>query len=638
MKRVEQHIIEEESRKAFALLVPDAWVANDFTKDYGKDIHIEIFTNHNSTGKTFIVQLKGTSQNIKEGKIAIPLAVDMLSYYKSLDYPVLLVFYSTNEKRFWGIWANNLLDCLKIKEGQATVLIKLDTKHFIDRDFFNRLESSFTKEISKRIQVVFNSKSNYEKAFERRIIRWIEKYYPNSYGLDCAYYPFKISISLNEYDKGLKVKIDINGDKYVLENISDKEYSFITSPIVDSSAMNKAESEILFFITSAFLHLSPQSSLQLLQKILALYNGAYKNEFTLLEIGYFAASKNYMFELQKLIEVTLKEKLIKDFNCLNSALFGNNITIESYKDNLIRANNIFPDSEDKGVTSYNLGNVYRIQNEFLFAVHYYNLARKHNPEYLNRYYWWHEFAGMLFVSEHYFYAERFYKKSIELDTEKLNLPFTHALYADCLLWQGKYKDAKESYHYFLKEVVEMDKMPSPYQSMLHDMCNEFIKMGFNETALDKSLSNELYHNAYESKDIDIYKKSIEAYPLNYYAWRELGYLYESKGEFYEAFYALKNAAILSEVDRETWVHFFFMCIRAEQAEFFNLVFVQLLFQFGDSILNDINDLLSNSTDIPFKQKEVLIDNLLESAKDLNESVVDNIYIPSPMVMRFFGDK
>jgi len=59
VKRNLQHIIEEESRVSFSQIIPLEWVKNDFVKDYGKDIHIEIFHNEHATGKSFICQLKG---------------------------------------------------------------------------------------------------------------------------------------------------------------------------------------------------------------------------------------------------------------------------------------------------------------------------------------------------------------------------------------------------------------------------------------------------------------------------------------------------------------------------------------------------------------------------------------------------
>ncbi len=58
-----------------------------------------------------------------------------------------------------------------------------------------------------------------EKTFERRIIRWLEKYYPGSYGLNKAHYPFRFVIKLTEVGKHLSVDLNLNGDKIPLQPI-----------------------------------------------------------------------------------------------------------------------------------------------------------------------------------------------------------------------------------------------------------------------------------------------------------------------------------------------------------------------------------------------------------------------------------
>ena len=116
MKRPIQHIIEEESRKAFAFLIPDGWVLNDFTKDYGKDINVEIFKNFRSTGKSFICQLKGTTQEFENGLLSVQIEVSTLEYYATVATPILLIFYRTITKEFYGIWANSLISCYRIKD------------------------------------------------------------------------------------------------------------------------------------------------------------------------------------------------------------------------------------------------------------------------------------------------------------------------------------------------------------------------------------------------------------------------------------------------------------------------------------------------------------------------------------------
>ena len=131
MQRPKQHIIEEESRKRFALLIPDEWVTNDFVKDYGKDINVEIFKDNESTvGKIFICQLKGSSKVVFNDVMEIPIKINVLSYYNTLQQQVLLVFYSTLNQKFWAIWANQLLHKYDLKYGQEKVTRQIRFKKF----------------------------------------------------------------------------------------------------------------------------------------------------------------------------------------------------------------------------------------------------------------------------------------------------------------------------------------------------------------------------------------------------------------------------------------------------------------------------------------------------------------------------
>lgn len=54
------------------------------------------------------------------------------------------------------------------------------------------------------------------------------------------------------------------------------------------------------------------------------------------------------------------------------------------------------------------------------------IAKKLNPSYLEKPYWWSEVGGVLFISLHEKFAEKFYRKSIEIDVRKINSPLNYA--------------------------------------------------------------------------------------------------------------------------------------------------------------------------------------------------------------------
>ena len=112
-----------------------------------------------------------------------------------------------------------------------------------------------------------------------------------------------------------------------------------------------------------------------------------------------------------------------------------------YRDNLILAISTFPDSISKASLCYNLANYYRANKYYYLASENYQLARKLNIGYLKNYYWWHEYAGVLYETGHYHLAEKFYEQSINRDKEAELLPLTFALKADTLFKQLKFSDS-----------------------------------------------------------------------------------------------------------------------------------------------------------------------------------------------------
>ncbi|MDQ3520762.1 MAG: DUF4365 domain-containing protein [Gemmatimonadota bacterium] len=63
--RPDQHSLEDKSRDAFGLILPDAWVFRKLDKDYGLDGEVEIFdAARQATGRKFNVQLKATRSTL----------------------------------------------------------------------------------------------------------------------------------------------------------------------------------------------------------------------------------------------------------------------------------------------------------------------------------------------------------------------------------------------------------------------------------------------------------------------------------------------------------------------------------------------------------------------------------------------
>jgi hypothetical protein len=134
MERPEQHQIDEQAQQIFLASRPIEWVVNPLPKDYAKDYIVEVVEKERLTGKTFIVQLKGTS-NIRVHKrkknIAFTMEVKHLIYYaEKVRDPVFLVVCDVKEQVAYFVFIQEYLDVVArgIWKSQQTLDIVISTK------------------------------------------------------------------------------------------------------------------------------------------------------------------------------------------------------------------------------------------------------------------------------------------------------------------------------------------------------------------------------------------------------------------------------------------------------------------------------------------------------------------------------
>ena len=123
-KRKIQHQLEDTSRYKYGLALPPHWVFRDKDKDYGIDGEVEIFDSRDrATGLVYWVQLKATKSKKESIIRSVDLSLEKIQYYKSLELPVLLVRYSSEQDIFYTKWANEV-DTFYAKKGAKKMRIK----------------------------------------------------------------------------------------------------------------------------------------------------------------------------------------------------------------------------------------------------------------------------------------------------------------------------------------------------------------------------------------------------------------------------------------------------------------------------------------------------------------------------------
>lgn len=106
-QRPREHVLEELSRQAFREVLPPEWVVRPVDDDYGIDREVEIFSEGRTTGLTFKVQLKASDRASRSGP-SHRVTTDQVEYWKSLDVPVLVVYWVVEAESLYGRWAHTL--------------------------------------------------------------------------------------------------------------------------------------------------------------------------------------------------------------------------------------------------------------------------------------------------------------------------------------------------------------------------------------------------------------------------------------------------------------------------------------------------------------------------------------------------
>ena len=105
-RRPRSHQLEALSERAFASVLPAAWVVRPMDPDYGIDRMVEIFGDDDrASGLQFHVQLKATDEpDIARALGAIRFSRQTAEYYRSLRLPVLVVCYHAPTENLYVRW------------------------------------------------------------------------------------------------------------------------------------------------------------------------------------------------------------------------------------------------------------------------------------------------------------------------------------------------------------------------------------------------------------------------------------------------------------------------------------------------------------------------------------------------------
>ncbi len=569
-RRTREHILEEESRKHFENLIPDNWIIRKPDPDYGIDAEVEIFDGNGSpTGVLFLVQLKATDQKNLSKALKLSFKKDMLQYYNSLELPVLVVRYHSPTKNIFMRWA-----------------------HSIDLYYSGPNTSNYTITFSKRNQWSENTPSLIENYLnKRRILREclplpIELSFDYDIEFSNITYKMKLESKFRELikEQGLPIKMtpDKQTDFKAVITIASNEVkiSFLDLKTFTMHNLQGKDGEydeqslpydLLSLIGCSFFQTGCKNiAFQILIKNLPFSTLIESFQFLAL-LGMFIGSEKNIESALGLMETILTSNRQKKIGITSDVfMFAVTPSILRFgcpQDLHKRFSKIMlrlstgcekeGQKEIAGVYYYNLANMMR--NSPFFSnrqiISWYKSAVRLWGGYHKREYFWAEIGGVLFNCNKYLCSSRFYKKAIAIEEK----PVTIALFADALLFAGKYKDALDLFEKYLRD----EENPEIEWILKSNLIEYLIKVSGIESQIRSlkkacnlaTIDKEVSFSSKEAASLCI-KKLETIYPLDLLCtrmWTNLANLYEFLGETEKGLYATITVCLLEPFNLTAWL-------------------------------------------------------------------------------------
>lgn len=569
-KRIKQHQLEDLSRYKFALSIPKKWVFRDKDKDYGIDGEVEIFnSDEKATGLVFWVQLKATSSDQTRTIRGFDLSLETIKYYKRLEIPVLIARYSEHEDRFYVKWSSEI-DTFYAKDDAKTMRVKFTEADLLDEEKYEELNKYLTKiraaksgaiKLPIDVKISFESKSICGVASSILIsrIRSEINNFSSVIRLVSCDNPLSADVCIDE--NTLKVGfVDIAGCTFHSVDLMDpstlaedllKDISLALSLAVSQLGYSDLAARIVF---SHDLQHRLKVKSEVFEYLLPclLKSNYFKETLKIVSDVCDEAENNFLEMITNSALLFIRNTVDKGKQEATETFLKK--TIERYKE---KSPSLY------GISQYNLGNFYRSTDRSSQAARCLLIARRYESKYYDQGYFYKELAGSLFEIGKFTFASKLYNKALEIDGSEDVLP----LYADSLMFSGKYQEAHETFEKYLNKtnsqhagwhlksiclasIIENHDIKTQYRNIknaveLADICS--LSPDEAEKSLDKALEKDL---------------------LCGLAWFNLAHLKNSSGQIRDAAFCYTMCALVQTGDIEAWV-------KATACSFNNIVPIEI---------------------------------------------------------------
>jgi len=605
--RDKKHQLEDVSRAKFQLVLPENWVCRDKDKDYGIDIEVEIFDeNGGSTGLVFWGQLKATSSGDDYKKKNVSIKVETISYYMSLEIPVLIIRYSAEKNEFYVKWASEI-DLYYAKAGAESI-----TVNFNDDEKWQASTPEHLKSFLEKIRNIKNMGITFPVPFhikiEDELVNGISKAVLSA-DIRSFLRNFSDLIVIEQDRSKAIVEVTITKNDLVVNFASIKSCTFhkISKYNKDKFAEDLA-ANMLMGLAVNFLSLGRREDagrVLLDERI---------REHVLRDSNFFAnmipailSTSHYgeMLDATCSIIPTEKDNIIEIITSASGAKyldFNNSEMKKKYKNFLTTCLDKYEKIGEPlliAVSLYNLGKFLSSSKEYTESIRCYFKARRFDKGYTARSYYFHELGASFFNMGKYLFSAKMYKKCHDIDGDISVIPF----YADALMRSGKYQKALK----FHKIALDDKATKQSVSWHLMEICLESLidHTGIKEQARkpDAALSTLETLNPDEENFAEKLDQALNEDMLSKEILFNLGVANSKIKDMQGATICFSMAALLGDSDIISWVNAALSSFNKEMPpEIFSLIIQAAYEANGDDFLASLYKEVEKQLDLPLAKK------------------------------------
>lgn len=445
-QRPPEHDLETLSERAFAAIIPASWLMRkQDSTEYGIDAEVEIFREGFATGMTFKIQFKGSNRD-PDGRRAQQIRLSTLTYWNSLDVPVLVVYYAAATSQLYGAWAHahrlrlkkkptlkttttfNFPDSAILTPEMAASQIERDVESFrtirrgiVPEELTCTVSSDIRSDLLNLVLLKLRSIAD----------RGHVRIQPTSQ--DGAF--FRINITRD----GVRIASPVEMSSVTMHThynfADDIGQAMLAADLIVGMGINLAALGSQSRAADLFIVAGPASPALHIYSVamtVAVCLEGERRYIEAYELGrplFLADDPTSRDSGSHLVETARRNVPITNENGPSYVeLSQQRIAIELSDGLQVRA----------GREYYNLAQMHRIQHQYDLAVQALDAASEHDPGYLTRDYFYTERGGLYWILDRPDDAAEDYRKALDLGAEHTEVV---PLLADALLSSGRYADA-----------------------------------------------------------------------------------------------------------------------------------------------------------------------------------------------------